>query len=371
MARKWRLRGRDVLAALVAAGAALGFLMAAVVAVEAWRRGSPMLLRWGLGELAATMVPSALLPESVVAGNQQCRRVLAAANLSATPVLPTEVPVLDLTRGLPADAGAVDLSRPLLLRGALAGSPAAERWNLDWLAESPRGDIEIDYYSDARTPAIEGGTIPDARGRLAEVVGLVKAGAPVKAGTELLFRQFPSLLAELPLELLHELFGSGHFSPRRMGTLLTAPIFLAQGKPEAKETESSSRTTARTDLHCEPIANVALQITGRKRWTIVDPANSFALQPALSPDGRAYVFADLDPDSHHLVRIPRFEVVLGPGEALYLPTWWWHRVDYLGEASFTASLFHFRPGQMIRNNPIFTAVLVPNLFKELVGWKTQ
>ena len=55
-----------------------------------------------------------------------------------------------------------------------------------------------------------------------------------------------------------------------------------------------------------------------------------------------------------------------------MPTWWWHRVDYLpDETSLTVSLFHVRPWQMVTNNALYAAVLFPNLMKELVGYKTQ
>ena len=63
---------------------------------------------------------------------------------------------------------------------------------------------------------------------------------------------------------------------------------------------------------------------------------------------------------------------LEAGELLYVPTWWWHRVDYLpGATSATLSLFHVRPRQMLGHNALYAAVLLPNLLKELVGWKTQ
>ena len=39
----------------------------------------------------------------------------------------------------------------------------------------------------------------------------------------------------------------------------------------------------------------------------------------------------------------------------------------------TASLFHFRLGQILldKQSSLFFAALLPNLVKELIGWKTQ
>lgn len=217
-----------------------------------------------------------------------------------------------------------------------------------------------------------GGSIPDVKAPLREVVEQVEAGLPAKTGTEMLFRNQPDTLRELPLEALHRLFGNGHFEPSAMGIGLTVPIFLSQGREESKFEGSTSVNATRTDFHCEPIANIAMQFVGRKRWTLVDPALSFGLRPSLSPDGRAYIYANVPPDGDLIGRVDKYEVTTEPGDILYVPTWWWHRIDYLpGETSFTVSLFHLRPTQMIGNNALFITVLLPNLVKELVGWKTQ
>ena len=42
-----------------------------------------------------------------------------------------------------------------------------------------------------------------------------------------------------------------------------------------------------------------------------------------------------------------------------------------GVAAVSASLFHVRVEQIVSENPLFAALLIPNLMKELVGWKTQ
>ena len=68
----------------------------------------------------------------------------------------------------------------------------------------------------------------------------------------------------------------------------------------------------------------------------------------------------------------RYEIETVAGDVLWVPTWTWHRVDYLpGVASVSASLFHVRVEQIAAINPLFATLLTPNLFKELIGWKTQ
>ena len=37
----------------------------------------------------------------------------------------------------------------------------------------------------------------------------------------------------------------------------------------------------------------------------------------------------------------------------------------------SASLFHPRHEQIVAHNPLYAALVLPNMLKELVGWKTQ
>ena len=61
-----------------------------------------------------------------------------------------------------------------------------------------------------------------------------------------------------------------------------------------------------------------------------------------------------------------------------VPPWTWHKVDYDQEpiaenrkVSLAASLFHFRPYEFCMNQPLFAVMIIPNLIKELFGWKTE
>ena len=70
--------------------------------------------------------------------------------------------------------------------------------------------------------------------------------------------------------------------------------------------------------------------------------------------------------------LPRYAVTTNPGDALWVPPWTWHRVDYgSGGLSVAASLFHFRPVDFVQRQPFFAFAIVPNMVKELLGWKTQ
>ena len=319
------------------------------------------------------------------------------------------------------------LKRPFLVRGLLNGSSSELLGGYSWLTKSPVGDLEVDYFSNA---SAEDGIVPDSRGQLRDVVSSIVEGGPAKIGTEMIFRRFPHLLDEArpthrpprppaphtrPRPRVHApllvppsprpapstptaprsvptcslqpddsltrsacdcpqlgvqasagplLGGEEHLDSSRIGLMLTVPVFLATGDEGAR---------SRTDLHCEPIGNLALQFGGRKRWTLVPPEESHLLRPSLSKDGRAYFQSMLPTDNpdETLAHVRRWVVETDTGDALWVPTWTWHRVDYLpGVTALAASLFHFRFDSMA-NNGLYSALAVPNVLKELVGWKTQ
>jgi hypothetical protein len=58
------------------------------------------------------------------------------------------------------------------------------------------------------------------------------------------------------------------------------------------------------------------------------------------------VFASVDPAAPDLEQFPRFsgvtpiEVVVGPGQALFIPVGWWHRVEAL-DTSISLSFTNF------------------------------
>jgi ribosomal protein L16 Arg81 hydroxylase len=68
---------------------------------------------------------------------------------------------------------------------------------------------------------------------------------------------------------------------------------------------------------------IHVQLVGEKRWYVLSPA----AQLHLNNDG--------DPDFKRLLRDPAtklMQCVLRPGETLYLPALWWHRVELLSDS---------------------------------------
>jgi ribosomal protein L16 Arg81 hydroxylase len=84
-----------------------------------------------------------------------------------------------------------------------------------------------------------------------------------------------------------------------------------------------------TPLHHDTLMLMHTQIVGRKRWRFISPLQTPHLY------NHSNVFSPIDVDQPDLQRFPRFaqvkmlEVVVEPGETVYLPLGWWHQVTAL------------------------------------------
>jgi hypothetical protein len=84
-----------------------------------------------------------------------------------------------------------------------------------------------------------------------------------------------------------------------------------------------------TPLHHDTIMLFHAQVVGRKRWRLVSPLDT----PRLYNYNN--VFSPIDVDRPDLVRYPLFgdvkvlDVVVEPGETVFLPLAWWHQVSSL------------------------------------------
>lgn len=321
------------------------------------------------------------------------------------------VPLVEVNGTCLPALGSDFLARPLLLRGLWSAEDLARpdrRLSLEGLASHPDlVALPVPYYADASefgySALSPGGVAP-----LGEVVRNVTVrGGRQKLGTQVPVASHPDLIKEVspPGGVLTKLFGD-RFRPRDVvgsgprGVLpasTTVPVFLANSRTAPG---GGGGGHLRTDLHCEPIGNVAVQLAGAKAWTLVPPSETAFLRPSVSRRGRAFFYSNLLPgeaDSAALARagVDCYEVTTGPGDALWVPPWTWHRVDYRdpplpaaaeagaedeeegrgrergGGASLAASLFHFRPMEFFRNNPLFAMLVIPNLIKELMGRKTE
>ena len=236
------------------------------------------------------------------------------------------------------------------------------------------------------------------------VQGIVSGETPnAKIGTQVIIEKIPELREEIiPTSIAKELFGwSTYLEDAKEGMkkwmkedgigswlidkLLPPtscyPVFIASNKKQLDADGNNDHP--RTDLHMEPIGNMAAQLHGTRVWTLVPTKYSALLRPTVSKD-RGYFYSNLDPSKldNRLRRVPVvYKCTTKRGDVLWVPPWTWHRVDYTDESSkaesteerlsIGASIFHFFPILYIQTNPLFSILIVPNLIHELLGWNVE
>ena len=288
--------------------------------------------------------------------------------------------------------------RPLLFKGLWTTEQLSDPNRRLSLAGLFQESLQIPYFTDARIP---GALTPDQHAPVRDIVRNMTRGMPHKIGTQWIVQQQPKLLQEVaPHDIVTTLFGN-YFAPvsvtgggpfHLFPALTTVPVFIANGTQTAGKVNTTTNNNNQkpfTALHCEPIGNVAVQLSGRKQWTLVSPEYSWQMRPSVAPDGRAF-FASWITDigqqqeQQQQYSIPTYTAITAAGDAIWVPTWTWHRVDYIpssasdhdgdddnDELAIGASLFHFRPVDFVRNNPIFAILILPAIVMELIGYKTQ
>lgn len=292
------------------------------------------------------------------------------------------------------------------------------------------------YFSDAANKIGYAALVPDSTSQVTLsqfLIGLLSGESPnSKIGTQLIIELFPELKNEIiPPALAKELFGwntvledcktrikdafssqkIGHWVTNLMPPMSYFPVFIAKN-----QRTTGNDTHPRTDLHAEPIGNIASQLHGMRRWTLVPTMWSGLLRPTVSRHW-GYFFSNIDPLDHlpeRLNNLPlMYRCITRRGDSIWIPPWvcaffhsgaicfcilvrshlnsfyekMWHRVDYDGDVgeeygddkesalneklSIGASIFHFYPTLYIQNFPLFSFLIIPNMIKELFGFNIE
>ena len=100
---------------------------------------------------------------------------------------------------------------------------------------------------------------------------------------------------------------------------------------------SSKNFTSASTLHFDRIHNIYAQIRGKKRILLYPPSNYLSFYPPLEDSSGIGHNSKVNPDLLQLDLFPKFpweeriEVILQPGEILYIPPFWWHHVTSVDE----------------------------------------
>jgi hypothetical protein len=98
-------------------------------------------------------------------------------------------------------------------------------------------------------------------------------------------------------------------------------------------------------LHYDNAHNLFSQIVGRKKFLLYPPSNYLSFYPPLGEASAYPSFSKVNPSEPDHERFPKFpwqskiEVILEPGDMLYLPPYWWHYVTAM-EKSISLSFWY-------------------------------
>lgn len=204
--------------------------------------------------------------------------------------------------------------RPVVLEDFLAGWPLLERWRPEALARD-YGDVEVEVMA-GREARADHDVSPDACRtvmRLAEFLRRLERGGP----TNDLYLTARNFALERP-----ELRGL-------LEDLRPAPGFVFPSRQPGSTKLWVGPAGTRTALHHDVDSVLFCQVHGRKRFWLVP---SFETPHVYN---REFVWSAVDAGAPDLARFPDFarahvhEVVVGPGEMLFIPVGWWHQVHAL------------------------------------------
>ena len=227
-------------------------------------------------------------------------------------------------------------SRPLVLTDVARDWPALKRWSPQDLSER-FGHLQVEIQAErSADPNYERNKLNHRRSvRLSDFVAQVLSGGATNdyymtANNEVLRRpEFAALLADI-------------------GSL---PDFCDPAQLAQRASFWFGPAGTVTPLHHDTLMLCHTQIVGRKRWRFVSPLQTPLLYNHFD------VYSPVDIDQPDLSRYPLFsqarvlEVIVEPGETVFLPLGWWHQVAAL-DVSLSFSFSNLAiPNQYAFANP--------------------
>lgn len=239
---------------------------------------------------------------------------------------------------------------PVVFRGVAKAWPAVRKWDLDFFATryADTSTVQIDQkglYGEGETGR-----------RLVSTMGQLVAS--IRAGRRECLRFLPTIDDNPELkDDLDMAFFSGFRSPFSVREF--TQFFLAP-------------PTTFTPVHCAHESNAFLQVSGQKRWLLWPARHQQLIQPPA--DRRPYFHAEYYPGRDTGTPqlgsyAPAYEVILDPGDVLYVPPFVWHGVENLTTTIAVAYRF-FSMRDAISSSLAMTAIKLmatrPSIFHNLV-----
>jgi hypothetical protein len=204
--------------------------------------------------------------------------------------------------------------RPVVFTDVARDWPAMQRWSpLDLKARFGHLDVEVQAERSADPKYEENKLALRRKVRLADFVDQVLAGGATN---------------DYYLTANNEMLRRPEFAPLLDDVGSLPPFCDRAGLPALSSFWFGPAGTV-TPLHHDTLMLCHTQVVGRKRWRFVSPLQWAAVY------NHSGVFSPVDVDHPDFVRHPAFrearvlEVVVEPGETVFLPLGWWHQVASL------------------------------------------
>ncbi|GAB2717418.1 hypothetical protein GCM10027089_46920 [Nocardia thraciensis] len=225
---------------------------------------------------------------------------------------------------------AFDRKRPVVFRGVAASWPVFEDYQPKQLLEKYRTEKVAALVSSNSVFTQE--TAPTEVLQYAEVMDSIFGDA--KDG-----KKYYSRAAADPRPLAAQL---PHRVGRRTQSSVASSVWVGQAGNL-------------TPLHNDPWHGLLIQLYGRKRVRLFDPdeyRNVYGRVPRRASDMYTELPAeDFDPsldDYPRLRNASSYDVVLEPGDILYIPMFWWHQVESLDPAVSYVARYNPRYAEFAR-----------------------
>ncbi len=230
-----------------------------------------------------------------------------------------------------------EANRPLLVRGLTRDWPAATRWSFEaWRSELAELPLEVEVERDPKNHSL---------GRFVQTtLGAFLAG----------MRTDDDAPDDDSQYAVARNFNARHPAWQRLlADLAPDPALFDPARAVGGTSLWIGPRGTQTPLHHDSTNILFCQFVGRKRFHLVAPY----VTELWSHLDSFYVVGDLAtvPDG-----TPIFDVTLGPGDALFIPAGWFHRVQAL-DASISYSFMNFRrpnsfafyaPGPLLADPPL-------------------
>lgn len=205
-------------------------------------------------------------------------------------------------------------SRPLVLTDVAHDWPAMQRWSPQYL-KARFGHLEVEIQAErSADPNYEQNKL--AHRRMVRVDGFVDQ---VLAG---------GATNDYYLTANNEALRRPELAPL-LDDIGTLPDICDRAELAQRASFWFGPAGTKTPLHHDTLMLLHTQVVGRKRWRFISPLETPRLYNHFD------VYSPIDIDQPDLVRYPAFagvrvlDVVVEPGETVFLPLGWWHQVSAL------------------------------------------